>query len=48
MKRMVPVGDCNRIQLEVLDLITEGESMRKAGTYFRNDIVRGWGDPSRS
>jgi catechol 2,3-dioxygenase-like lactoylglutathione lyase family enzyme len=36
-------GGWNRIQLEVLDLAREVESMRNAGAYFRNDIVGGRG-----
>jgi catechol 2,3-dioxygenase-like lactoylglutathione lyase family enzyme len=36
-------GGWNRIQLEVQDLVSEVESMRKAGAYFRNDIVSGRG-----
>ncbi|MGI8909249.1 MAG: VOC family protein [Rubrobacteraceae bacterium] len=36
-------GGWNRIQLEVHDLASEVESMRKAGAYFRNDIVGGRG-----
>jgi catechol 2,3-dioxygenase-like lactoylglutathione lyase family enzyme len=36
-------GGWNRIQLEVPDPAREVESMRKAGAYFRNDIVGGRG-----
>lgn len=36
-------GGWNRIQLEVGDLAKEVETLRKAGTRFRNDIVVGNG-----
>ena len=37
-------GGWNRIQLEVRDLASEVEALRKAGARFRNDIVTGFGD----
>ena len=36
-------GGWNRIQLQVSDLVAEVETLRKAGAYFRNDIVIGNG-----
>ena len=36
-------GGWNRIQLEVYDLASEVETLRKAGARFRNDIVTGFG-----
>lgn len=36
-------GGWNRIQLEVNDLATKVDSLRKAGVHFRNDIVIGNG-----
>jgi catechol 2,3-dioxygenase-like lactoylglutathione lyase family enzyme len=36
-------GGWNRIQLEVDDLASKVESLRKAGARFRNDIVTGFG-----
>ncbi len=36
-------GGWNRIQLDVSDLATEVEQLRKAGAHFRNDIVTGNG-----
>ena len=36
-------GGWNRIQLEVEDLAAKVDSLRKAGTHFRNDIVIGNG-----
>jgi catechol 2,3-dioxygenase-like lactoylglutathione lyase family enzyme len=36
-------GGWNRIQLEVPDLASEVETLRKAGAHFRNDIVTGLG-----
>ncbi len=36
-------GGWNRIQLEVHDLASEVEILRKAGAHFRNDIVTGFG-----
>ncbi len=36
-------GGWNRIQLEVHDLASEVETLRKAGARFRNDIVTGFG-----
>jgi catechol 2,3-dioxygenase-like lactoylglutathione lyase family enzyme len=36
-------GGWNRIQLEVKDLVTKVDSLRKAGAHFRNDIVIGNG-----
>jgi catechol 2,3-dioxygenase-like lactoylglutathione lyase family enzyme len=36
-------GGWNRIQLEVEDLVTTVETMRKAGAHFRNDLVIGNG-----
>ena len=36
-------GGWNRIQLEVGDLASEVETLRKAGAHFRNDIVTGVG-----
>lgn len=36
-------GGWNRIQLEVNDLATKVDSLRKAGVRFRNDIVIGNG-----
>lgn len=36
-------GGWNRIQLEVRDLASEVEALRKAGARFRNDIVTGFG-----
>jgi catechol 2,3-dioxygenase-like lactoylglutathione lyase family enzyme len=36
-------GGWNRIQLEVDDLASEVETLRKAGARFRNDIVTGMG-----
>jgi len=36
-------GGWNRIQLEVDDLASEVEALRKAGARFRNDIVTGFG-----
>jgi len=36
-------GGWNRIQLEVYDLASEVEALRKAGARFRNDIVTGFG-----
>jgi catechol 2,3-dioxygenase-like lactoylglutathione lyase family enzyme len=36
-------GGWNRIQLEVHDLASEVETLRKAGAHFRNDVVTGFG-----
>jgi catechol 2,3-dioxygenase-like lactoylglutathione lyase family enzyme len=36
-------GGWNRIQLQVADLASEVERLRKAGAHFRNDIVIGNG-----
>ena len=36
-------GGWNRIQLEVKDLVTKVDNLRKAGAHFRNDIVIGNG-----
>ncbi len=36
-------GGWNRIQLQVADLASEVERLRKAGARFRNDIVSGMG-----
>jgi len=36
-------GGWNRIQLEVDDLASKVETLRKAGARFRNDIVTGFG-----
>jgi len=36
-------GGWSRIQLEVHDLASEVETLRKAGARFRNDIVTGFG-----
>jgi catechol 2,3-dioxygenase-like lactoylglutathione lyase family enzyme len=36
-------GGWNRIQLQVSDLASEVETLRKAGAHFRNDIVIGIG-----
>src|SRR5437667_11497326 len=36
-------GGWNRIQLQVADLASEVETLRKAGVHFRNDIVTGMG-----
>ncbi|MEJ2557956.1 MAG: VOC family protein [Anaerolineae bacterium] len=36
-------GGWNRIQLQVSDLASEVETLRKAGVHFRNDIVIGIG-----
>jgi catechol 2,3-dioxygenase-like lactoylglutathione lyase family enzyme len=36
-------GGWNRIQLQVADLASEVETLRKAGIHFRNDIVAGMG-----
>ena len=36
-------GGWNRIQLEVHDLTSDVETLRKAGARFRNDIVTGFG-----
>ena len=36
-------GGWNRIQLEVDDLTSTVEALRKAGARFRNDIVTGFG-----
>jgi len=36
-------GGWNRIQLQVSDLASEVERLRKAGAHFRNDIVNGNG-----
>ncbi len=36
-------GGWNRIQLQVSDLASEVEILRKAGAHFRNDIVLGNG-----
>jgi len=36
-------GGWNRIQLEVEDLAAKVDTLRKAGTHFRNDIVIGNG-----
>ena len=36
-------GGWNRIQLQVSDLASEVERLRKAGAHFRNDIVIGNG-----
>jgi catechol 2,3-dioxygenase-like lactoylglutathione lyase family enzyme len=36
-------GGWNRIQLEVKDLVTTVDTLRKAGAHFRNDIVIGNG-----
>jgi len=36
-------GGWNRIQLEVDDLTSKVETLRKAGARFRNDIVTGFG-----
>src|SRR2546427_6106651 len=36
-------GGWNRIQLQVADLASEVETLRKAGVHFRNDIVAGMG-----
>jgi catechol 2,3-dioxygenase-like lactoylglutathione lyase family enzyme len=36
-------GGWNRIQIEVTDLEREVQSLRDAGTSFRNEIVRGSG-----
>ena len=36
-------GGWNRIQLEVSDLTSAVETLRKAGVHFRNDIVIGMG-----
>jgi len=36
-------GGWNRIQLEVKDLVTKVDSLRKVGAHFRNDIVIGNG-----
>lgn len=36
-------GGWNRIQLQVKDLASEVETLRRAGARFRNDIVTGFG-----
>ena len=36
-------GGWNRIQLEVNDLDSKVETLRKAGAHFRNNIVTGFG-----
>jgi hypothetical protein len=36
-------GGWNRIQLEVQDLASEVESLRRVGAHFRNEIVIGTG-----
>jgi catechol 2,3-dioxygenase-like lactoylglutathione lyase family enzyme len=36
-------GGWNRIQLQVDDLASQVEALRKAGAHFRNDIVAGMG-----
>ena len=36
-------GGWNRIQLEVEDLVSEVEALRRAGASFRNEIVSGRG-----
>ncbi len=36
-------GGWNRIQLQVNDLASEVETLRKSGVHFRNDIVTGIG-----
>src|SRR5437867_5437100 len=36
-------GGWNRIQLQVDDLASEVETLRKAGAHFRNEIVTGMG-----
>jgi catechol 2,3-dioxygenase-like lactoylglutathione lyase family enzyme len=36
-------GGWNRIQIEVSDLASEVERLRKAGAQFRNEIVTGFG-----
>jgi len=36
-------GGWNRIQLEVEDLASKVDTLRKAGARFRNDIVTGFG-----
>jgi catechol 2,3-dioxygenase-like lactoylglutathione lyase family enzyme len=36
-------GGWNRIQLQVQDLASEVETLRKAGARFRNEIVTGFG-----
>jgi catechol 2,3-dioxygenase-like lactoylglutathione lyase family enzyme len=36
-------GGWNRIQLQVHDLASEVETLRKAGVHFRNSIVTGFG-----
>ncbi len=36
-------GGWNRIQIEVQDLASEVESLRRAGAHFRNEIVTGIG-----
>jgi len=41
-RKPVP-GGWNRIQIQVADLATKVESLRKAGAQFRNDIVSGNG-----
>jgi catechol 2,3-dioxygenase-like lactoylglutathione lyase family enzyme len=41
--RLPEPGGWNRIQLEVDDLASEVEALRKAGAEFRNEIVAGRG-----
>lgn len=36
-------GGWNRVQLQVDDLATSVEALRRAGAHFRNDIVTGFG-----
>ncbi|MGH7643697.1 MAG: VOC family protein [Candidatus Dormibacteria bacterium] len=36
-------GGWNRISLQVVDLVGKTEELRRAGVYFRNDIVDGVG-----
>ncbi len=41
--RLPQPGGWNRIQIEVQDLVSEVERLRRAGAHFRNDIVIGNG-----
>jgi catechol 2,3-dioxygenase-like lactoylglutathione lyase family enzyme len=41
--RLPEPGGWNRIQLEVDDLASEVEALRKVGAHFRNEIVTGRG-----
>ncbi len=41
--RLPEPGGWNRIQIEVQDLASEVESLRRAGAHFRNEIVIGNG-----